>query len=123
MAEVDSEKEQKIEYFDEEANRPFASYAMGARRNGDIFDKWPTSELQKLQDHWLKQVELEFPHFDSKLKKFKDKWRQSEVFHDCLDALVDYLRVVKRADRPTMLPSKAADSVWHAWIDRDPEGY
>ena len=38
------------------------------------------------------------------------------------EGLMNFFDVVTRSGKPCALPSEAADSVWHAWLRRDPAG-
>ncbi|QGZ41206.1 hypothetical protein IP92_00122 [Pseudoduganella flava] len=60
----------------------------------------------KLYDHWAQTAHHEFPGIP-----------QDAFFYlRATDALLTFFECVRRSNRPCALPSKAADSVWHAWL-------
>lgn len=62
--------------------------------------------------HWRDTAEKEFPGIKTK----------PENFAVSCNALLQFFHISAIEKTPLMLPSKAADSVWHAWLAHDKEG-
>jgi len=64
-----------------------------------------------LYDYWARTAPDEF------------KGIPTDVFFyvHASDALLTFFECIKRSNRPCALPSKAADSVWHAWMRHAPK--
>lgn len=62
--------------------------------------------------HWSDTAKTEFPGIKT----------TPENFAVACSALLQFFHISAIENTPLMLPSKAADSVWHAWLDHDKEG-
>lgn len=65
----------------------------------------------ELLPHWKKTAHLEFPGIS----------QSTRFFAHALDGLMMFLECASRSSKQCGLPSRAADSVWHAWISMDKE--
>lgn len=65
-----------------------------------------------LQQIWKREAAVEFPGMPTNEKTWA--W--------AVRGLLDYFAVASATREPTLLPSKAADSVWHVWLRHDPIG-
>lgn len=63
-----------------------------------------------LYDYWARTAHIEF----------KGIPRDAFFYVRAADALLTFFECVRRSSRPCALPSKAADSVWHAWLRYSP---
>lgn len=62
-----------------------------------------------------------FPYWQrTALLEFKGIPQDAFFFARAAEGLMMFFDCVRRSGRPCGLPSKAADSVWHAWADFDP---
>lgn len=62
--------------------------------------------------HWRDTAHHEFPGIQT----------TSQHFAVSCSALLQFFQMSALEKAPMMLPSKAADSVWHTWMDHDKEG-
>lgn len=62
--------------------------------------------------HWSDTAKTEFPGIKT----------TPENFAVACSALLQFFHISAIENTPLMLPSKAADSVWHAWLAHDKEG-
>jgi hypothetical protein len=62
--------------------------------------------------HWAQTAHGEFPGIPRDASFFAQSAEGLMMFFDCVSA----------AGRTCALPSRAADSVWHAWVGLDPDG-
>lgn len=81
------------------------SFRLGSR-NRRALDSMPPG----LYDYWKRTAQFEF----------KGIPQDAFFFIRASDALLTFFECVKRSNKPCALPSKAADSVWHAWIRYSP---
>lgn len=65
-----------------------------------------------LQEFWRESGPREFPGMSVSAKT----WAWS------LRGLLEYFHLAAKSSAQTILPSRAADSVWHAWLAFDPKG-
>ena len=65
-----------------------------------------------LYDYWRRSAHLEFTGIP----------RDRVFFVTALAGLLDFFACVRDSGKPCGLPSAAADSVWHAWAQRAPQG-
>ncbi len=65
-----------------------------------------------LFDYWARTAQHEFEGIP----------RDAFFYARASDALLTFFDCVGRSNRPCALPSKAADSVWHAWLRLAPAG-
>ncbi|WUR14211.1 hypothetical protein E7V67_003680 [[Empedobacter] haloabium] len=65
-----------------------------------------------LYDYWARSAPAEFPGIPT----------DAFFYARATDALLTFFECMKRHRMPCALPSKAADSVWHAWLRHDPVG-
>ncbi|GGX96890.1 hypothetical protein GJV26_09185 [Massilia dura] len=63
-----------------------------------------------LYDYWSRTARFEFQGIPS----------DAFFYARAADALLVFFECVERSNRPCALPSKAADSVWHAWLRYSP---
>jgi hypothetical protein len=63
-----------------------------------------------LYEYWARTAHIEF----------KGIPRDAFFYARAADALLTFFECVRRSNRPCALPSKAADSVWHAWLRYSP---
>ncbi|QBE63017.1 hypothetical protein [Pseudoduganella lutea] len=64
----------------------------------------------ELYEYWSRTARFEFQGIP----------RDAFFYARASDALLDFFECVRRSNRPCALPSKAADSVWHAWLSYSP---
>ncbi|WP_338770737.1 hypothetical protein [Massilia sp. METH4] len=64
----------------------------------------------QLYDYWARTAHHEFQGI----------LRDAFFYARAADALLMFFQCVQRSNRPCALPSKAADSVWHAWLRWSP---
>ncbi|WBS03875.1 hypothetical protein OU994_06190 [Pseudoduganella sp. SL102] len=64
----------------------------------------------ELYEHWARTAHFEFNGIP----------RHPFFYLRAANALLDFFECVRRSNRPCALPSKAADSVWHAWLSYSP---
>lgn len=64
----------------------------------------------KLYEYWSRTAHHEFQGIP----------RDAFFYVRAADALLVFFECVKRSSHPCALPSKAADSVWHAWLRHSP---
>ncbi|WP_181259320.1 hypothetical protein [Pseudoduganella armeniaca] len=65
-----------------------------------------------LYDYWARSAPTEFPGIPT----------DAFFYARAADALLTFFECMKRHRMPCALPSKAADSVWHAWLRHDAAG-
>ncbi|WEF31029.1 hypothetical protein [Pseudoduganella chitinolytica] len=65
-----------------------------------------------LYDYWARSAPTEFEGIPT----------DAFFYVRAADALLTFFACLKRHRLPCALPSKAADSVWHAWLRHDPAG-
>lgn len=65
----------------------------------------------ELYDYWARTAHHEFQGIP----------RDAFFYARAADALLMFFQCVQRSNRPCALPSKAADSVWHAWLRWSPD--
>lgn len=65
-----------------------------------------------LYDYWVRTAPTEFEGIPT----------DAFFYVRAADALLTFFECLKRYRMPCALPSKAADSVWHAWLRYDPAG-
>lgn len=84
---------------------------------------WASSENPKVLQMAKAVPASVYQHWrDTAHKEFTGIKTTPANFAVSCSALLQFFHMTAIENAPMMLPSKAADSVWHTWLDHDPQG-
>ena len=92
----------------------------------DQIHKFRSMRVRQSSRYWSEMQHIPaalYPYWKETARhEFQGIPQDAFFYARAIEGLLTFFDCVRRSDRPCGLPSRAADSVWHAWLRMDKEG-